>query len=78
MEDHSLEEAISGRGAVSQPPWLQGVTVCFQVNSNVVGVNYSPGASRPQPDGVRETPMVFVIVFLVLKWPISFGVNFPK
>ena len=78
MENYSLEEAISCRRAMSQPPLPQGVTVCFQVNSTVVGVNYFPRASTPKPDEVRETPMVFVIVFLVLKWPISFCVNFPK
>lgn len=54
------------------PPHGQGVTVCFQDNSAFLGINYFPGAVAPHPDAVLRTPMVFVIVFVFLKWPISF------
>lgn len=37
-----------------------------------LGINYFPGAIAYQPDAELEAPMVFVIVFLALKWPISF------
>lgn len=61
---HTGESGLGLRG--------QSVAVCFEVENAFLGINYFPGAIAHQPNAALGAPMVFVIVFLALKWRISF------